>query len=79
MPIYYSLFNEFILSRLFYLFMGQIQILQEIFSVFHLLLLCFSPLLPFLYFELVSKFLKKDDDDNDDDSDSGINALAFQA
>ena len=74
MPIYYSLFNEFILSRLFYLFMGQVQPLQESLSVFHLLLLCFSPLLPFVYFELVSKLLKKDDDD----SGSGINVLAFQ-
>ena len=56
--------------------MGQIQTLQESLSVFHLLLLCFSPLLPFLYFELVYKLLKKDDDD---DRGSGINVLAFQA
>ena len=60
--------------------MGQIQTLQESLSVFHLLLLCFSPLLPFLYFELVSKLLKKDDDDDDDDDrGSGINVLAYQA
>ena len=59
--------------------MGQIQTLQESLSVFHLLLLCFSPLLPFLYFELVSKLLKKDDDDDDDDRGSGINILAYQA
>ena len=60
--------------------MGQIQTLQESLSVFHLLLLCFSPLLPFLYFELVSKLLKKDDnDDDDDDRGSGINVLAYQA
>ena len=58
--------------------MGQIQTLQENLSVFHLLLLSFSPLLPFLYFELVSKLLKKDDDD-DDDRGSGINVLAYQA
>ena len=58
--------------------MGQIHILQESLSVFHFLLLFFTPLLPFLYFELVSKLLKKDDDD-DDDSGSGINVLAFQA
>ena len=58
--------------------MGQIQTFQESLSVFHLLLLCFSPLLPFLYFELVSKLLKKDDDD-DDDRGSGINVLAYQA
>ena len=57
--------------------MGQIQTLQESLSVFHLLLLCFSPLLPFLYFELVSKLLKKDDDD--DNRGSGINVLAYQA
>ena len=56
--------------------MGQIQTLQESLSVFHLLLLCFSPLLPFLYFELVSKLLKKDDDD---DRGSGITVLAYQA
>ena len=60
--------------------MGQIQTLQESLSVFHLLLLCFSPLLPFLYFELVSKLLKRDDnDDDDDDRGSGINVLAYQA
>ena len=58
--------------------MGPIQTLQESLSVFHLLLLFFSPLLPFLYFDLVSKLLKKDDDDDDDDSGSGINVLAFQ-
>tara|TARA_B100000579_G_scaffold318411_1_gene267919 strand:+ start:99 stop:269 length:171 start_codon:yes stop_codon:yes gene_type:complete len=55
--------------------MDQIQTLQESLYVFHLLLLCFSPLLPFVYFELVSKLLKKEDDD---DSGSGINVLAFQ-
>ena len=57
--------------------MGQIQTSQESLSVFQLILLCYSPLLPFLYFELISKLLKKDDDD-DDDSGSGINVLAFQ-
>ena len=57
--------------------MDQIQTLQESLSVFHLLLFCFTPLLPFLYFELASKLLKKDDDD-DDDSGSGINLLAYQ-
>ena len=56
--------------------MGQIQTLQQSLSVFHLLLLCFSPLLPFLYFELVSKL--KENDDDDDDSGHGINVLAFQ-
>ena len=58
--------------------MGQIQTFQESLSVFHLLLLCFSPLLPFLYFELDFKLLKKDDDD-DDDRGNGINVLAYQA
>ncbi len=58
--------------------MSQIQPIQESLTVFHLLLLCFSPLLPFLYFEVVYKLLKKDDDDNDDDG-SEINVLAFQA
>ena len=46
--------------------MVLIQALQESLSVFHLL--------PFLYFELVSKLLKKDDDRG-----SGINVLAYQA
>ena len=60
--------------------MSQIQTLQESLSVFHLLLLCFSPLLPFLYFVLVSKLPNKDDDDEDDDDrGSGINVLAYQA
>ena len=58
--------------------MGQIQTFQESLSVFHLLLLCFSPLLPFLYFELDFKLLKKDDED-DDDRGNGINVLAYQA
>ena len=56
--------------------MGQIQALQESLSVFHLLLLCFSTLLPFLYFEVVSKLLKRDDDDH---RGSGMNVLAYQA
>ena len=60
--------------------MSQIQTLQESLSVFHLFLLCFSPLLPFLYFELVSKILNKDDDDDDDDDrGNGIHVLAYQA
>ena len=57
--------------------MRQIQTLQESLSVFHLLLLCFSPLLPFLYFELVSKLLMKDDND-DDDRGRGINVLLIR-
>ena len=55
--------------------MGQIQTLQESFFVFHLLILFFSPLLTFLYFEFVSKILKRDDDH---DRGSGINVLAYQ-
>ena len=58
--------------------MGQVQTLHESLSVFYLLLLCFSPLLPFLYYELISKLLMKDDDDDDDDSEGGIHVLAFQ-
>ena len=55
--------------------MGQIQTLYESVSVFNLLLFCFTPLLPFLYFELVYKLSKKDDDDHDDRG-SGVNILA---
>ena len=55
--------------------MGQIQLIQERISVFNLFLLCFSPLLPFLNFELVSRLINK----NDDDSGSRINFSAFQA
>ena len=58
--------------------MGEIQTIQESLSVFQLTLLCFSPLLPFLYFEIVTKLRNKNDDD-DDDFDCGINIFAFQA
>ncbi len=57
--------------------MGQIQLIQERISVFNLFLLCFSPLLPFLNFELVSRLINKNDDD--DDSGSRLNFSAFQA
>ncbi len=56
--------------------MGQIQLIQERISVFNLFLLCFSPLLPFLNFELVSRLINKNDDD---DSGSRLNFSAFQA
>ena len=57
--------------------MGEIQTIQESLSVFQLILLCYSPLLPFLYFEIVTKLRNKNDDD--DDFDGGINIFAFQA
>tara|TARA_Y100001968_G_scaffold300018_1_gene311087 strand:- start:425 stop:601 length:177 start_codon:yes stop_codon:yes gene_type:complete len=57
--------------------MGQIQTIQESLSVFQLILLCFSPLLPFLYFEIIIKFRNQNDDD-DDDFDGGINIFSIQ-
>ena len=57
--------------------MGLFQAIPEKISVLQLLLLCFSPLLPFLCFELIDN-LKKDNDD-DDDFDDGINILALQS
>tara|TARA_B100001113_G_C20920904_1_gene540041 strand:+ start:593 stop:766 length:174 start_codon:yes stop_codon:yes gene_type:complete len=57
--------------------MGLFQPIPESISVLQLLLLCFSPLLPFLCFELINNF--KNDNDDDDDFDSGINILAFQS
>ena len=58
--------------------MGEIKFITESLSVLQLLLLFFSPLLPFLYFELISKLLIRKDDD-DDDFDGGINTFSFQA
>ena len=56
--------------------MGLFQAIPEKFSVLQLLLLCFTPLLPFLFFELINKF-KNDNDD--DDFDGGIKLLALQS
>ena len=56
--------------------MGLFQAIPEGLSVLKLLLLCFTPLLPFLCFELINN-LKNDDDD--DDFDGGINILALQS
>ena len=56
--------------------MGLFQTIPEKMSVFQLLLLCFAPLLPFLFFELLNNF--KNDNDDDDDFDGGINILALQ-
>jgi len=57
--------------------MGLFQAVPESFSVLQLLLLCFTPLLPFLCFELINNF--KNDNDDDDDFDGGINILALQS
>ena len=46
--------------------MSQIKLILEGLSVLQLLILCFSPLIPFLYFELISRLIDKDDDDDDD-------------
>ncbi len=43
--------------------MSQIKLILEGLSVLQLLILCFSPLIPFLYFELISRLIDKDDDD----------------
>ena len=53
--------------------MGEIQLILECLSVLKFLLLCFSPLIPFLYFELFSKLITKNDNNDDFDFDSGIN------
>ena len=58
--------------------MGLFQAIPESFSVLQILLLCFTPLLPFLFFELINNF-KNDNDNDDDDFDGGINILALQS
>ena len=58
--------------------MGLIQAIPESLSVIQLLLLCFSPLLPFLCFEVINK-IKNDINDDDDDFDGGINIFSLQA
>ena len=57
--------------------MGLFQSMPESMSVLQLLLLCFTPLLPFLFFELINN--KKNDNDDDDDFDGGINVLALHS
>ena len=54
------------------------QAIQENMTVIQLLLLCFTPLLPFLFFELINN-LKNDNENDDDDFDGGINVLALQS
>ena len=56
--------------------MGLFQAIPESLSVLQLLLLCFTPLLPFLCFELITNFKN---DNYDDDFDGGINILALQS
>ena len=56
--------------------MGLFQTIPQSLSVLQLLLLCFTPLLPFLCFELINNFIN--DNDDDDDLDGGINILALQ-
>ena len=53
--------------------MAEIQLVPESLSVFKLLLLCFSPLLPFLFFELGSKLINKKEEDDYENFGSGIN------
>ena len=61
-----------------FLSMGLMQSIPESLSVIQLQLLCFSPLLPFLCFELINK-IKKDINDDDDGFDGGINIFSLQA
>ena len=56
--------------------MGLFQSIPEGMSVLQLLLLCFTPLLPFLFFELINN---NRNDDDDDDFDGGKNILALQS
>jgi len=58
--------------------MGLFQSIPESMSVLQLLLLCFTPLLPFLFFELINNN-KNDNDNDDDDFDGGINILALHS
>jgi len=55
------------------LYMGLFQVIPESFSVLKMLLLCFSPLLPFLFFELINN-----NDKDDDDFDGGKNIFSLQ-
>ena len=55
--------------------MGLFQSIPEGMSVLQMLLLCFTPLLPFLIFELINN-IKNDDDD---DFDGGKNILALHS
>ena len=57
--------------------MGLFQSMPESMSVLQLLLLCFTPLLPFLFFELINN--KRNDNDDDDDFDGGVNVLALHS
>ena len=57
--------------------MGELQLIPESLSLLQLLFIIFSPLLPFLCFELVSKIIIRKEDDDDDDLDGGINIFAF--
>ena len=57
--------------------MGLFQAIPESMKVLQLLILCFTPLFPFLLLELINNF--KNDNDNDDDFDGGINILALQS
>ena len=56
--------------------MGLLQTIPESFSVLQLLLFCFTPLLPFICFELINNY---ENDDDDDDFDGGKNILALHS
>tara|TARA_B100000575_G_C22926627_1_gene537230 strand:- start:301 stop:474 length:174 start_codon:yes stop_codon:yes gene_type:complete len=57
--------------------MGLFQSMPESMTVLQMLLLCFTPLLPFLFFELINN--KRNDNDDDDDFDGGVNVLALHS
>ena len=57
--------------------MSQIKLILESLSVLQLLVFCFSPLIPFLYFELISRLIDKHEDDDDNDDDFGSKKIFF--
>ena len=58
--------------------MGLFQAIPESMNVLQFLILCFTPLLPFLLFEFINNF-KNDNNNDKDDFDGGINILALQS
>ena len=57
--------------------MGLFQSIPEGMTVLQMLLLCFTPLLPFLFFELINN--NKNDNDDDDDFDGGKNIFPLHS
>ena len=74
MPTYFSLSNLYNFALYLISYMGLFKSILESASVLQLLLICFTPLIPFLFFELINN-LKNDNDDDDDDLNGGLNIL----